>query len=292
MLMQSYPGGIESGTDWYQNDAGVVLTETTIRQTPFNIQGHAGGLPRAHGDSVRRQRSTKWWQAAGHPQQRPLHQRMADRRCARTTRSPCTSWAPTTPRCGAVRRTNGSAARPGFYWGDNNAKDLTIRLETMPDPQGAPEYVPYVPMPRDLAWQELLPEVQGPDRRAVRIPRVPHGAAGGASTMDAKVVTADMANRMMVWAEIGKPNQREWLPGGRSGYSGNNGLYPSGYYLFQSEAPAALGAEARAARQGAHSREDARFEGPPVEGLSAARLGRRYLARRRGRRLPPGAAVQ
>ena len=34
VLMQSYPGGIESGTDWYQNDAGIVLTETTIRQTP------------------------------------------------------------------------------------------------------------------------------------------------------------------------------------------------------------------------------------------------------------------
>ena len=39
MLMQSYPGGIESGTDWYQNDAGMVLTETTIRQSPFNAQG-------------------------------------------------------------------------------------------------------------------------------------------------------------------------------------------------------------------------------------------------------------
>ena len=37
--MQSYPGGIESGTDWYQNDAGVVLTETTIRQSPFNREG-------------------------------------------------------------------------------------------------------------------------------------------------------------------------------------------------------------------------------------------------------------
>ena len=55
MLMQSYPGGIESGTDWYQNDAGVVLTETTIRQTPFNVAGHAGGVPRAHGDPVWRQ---------------------------------------------------------------------------------------------------------------------------------------------------------------------------------------------------------------------------------------------
>ena len=39
VLMQSYPGGIESGTDWYQNDAGIVLTETTINQSPFNMNG-------------------------------------------------------------------------------------------------------------------------------------------------------------------------------------------------------------------------------------------------------------
>ena len=39
VLMQSYPGGIQSGTDWYQNDVGIVLTETTIRQSPFNIEG-------------------------------------------------------------------------------------------------------------------------------------------------------------------------------------------------------------------------------------------------------------
>src|SRR5207244_12656012 len=45
MLMQSYPGGIESGTDWYQNDAGIVLTETTIRQSPLNAQGPPAPFP-------------------------------------------------------------------------------------------------------------------------------------------------------------------------------------------------------------------------------------------------------
>ena len=65
VLMQSYPGGIESGTDWYQNDAGMVLTETTIRQTPFNRAGHAGGVPRAQGDSVRRQHR-RGGEASGH----------------------------------------------------------------------------------------------------------------------------------------------------------------------------------------------------------------------------------
>src|SRR5262249_44138352 len=52
-----------------------------------------------------------------------------------------------------------------------------------------------------------------------------------ATTMDAKVVTADMANRMMVWAAFGKPNEREWVAP-RYGYAKNDGLFPSGYVLF------------------------------------------------------------
>ena len=55
-----------------------------------------------------------------------------------------------------------------------------------------------------------------------------------AATMDAKVATSDMASRLMVWAAIGKPNQREWVAP-RYGYSGNDGLFPSGYALFRGE---------------------------------------------------------
>ena len=79
MLIQSYPGGIESGTDWYQNDAGVVLTETTIRQTPFNAQGtpvaFRARMAIQYGGNV-----DEVVAQLGHAQQRPLHQRMADRR--------------------------------------------------------------------------------------------------------------------------------------------------------------------------------------------------------------------
>ena len=67
---------------------------------------------------------------------------------------------------------------PGFYWGDNNAKDLDIRLENYPNPKGTPDYIPYVPDLRDLAWQNLYQDVQGPDRRAVRISCLSHSAAG------------------------------------------------------------------------------------------------------------------
>ncbi|HEX4147486.1 MAG TPA: C45 family peptidase, partial [Pirellulales bacterium] len=39
VLMQSYPGGIMSGLDYYINDAGLLLAETTIHQTRFDPQG-------------------------------------------------------------------------------------------------------------------------------------------------------------------------------------------------------------------------------------------------------------
>ena len=57
------------------------------------------------------------------------------------------------------------------------------------------------------------------------------------STMDAKIATADMAQNLMLWAAIGKPNQREWVAGGRDrqGYEKNDGLFPSGYHLFRGE---------------------------------------------------------
>src|SRR5436305_1137878 len=41
VLMQSYPGGIQSGMDYYLNDAGLLVAETTIAQTRFNPDGQA-----------------------------------------------------------------------------------------------------------------------------------------------------------------------------------------------------------------------------------------------------------
>ncbi|MCU0231815.1 MAG: phospholipase B family protein, partial [Acidobacteria bacterium] len=38
-VMQTFPGGIHSGTDFYLNDAGILIGETTTLQTPFNQDG-------------------------------------------------------------------------------------------------------------------------------------------------------------------------------------------------------------------------------------------------------------
>jgi hypothetical protein len=124
---------------------------------------------------------------------------------------------------------------PGFYWGNNNAKDLTIRTEYLPDPQGRPEYIPYVPQVRDLAWQNLYRAYHGQIDEQFAYLAFRTAPLVSASTMDAKVITAEMANQMMVWGAIGKPNQREWVA--RGGYEKNDGLYPSGYALFTTAPP-------------------------------------------------------
>ena len=232
MLIQSYPGGIESGTDWYQNDAGVVLTETTIRQTPFNIAGtpvafrarraiqYGGNI-----DEVVRELEThnnglytnEWLIGDGKNNEIAMYELGTNH--TRLWRSSKNDWFGNTP---------------GFYWGNNNSKDLTVNLEYLPDPKGMPQYIPYVPAIRDLAWQDLYRKYDGQINEQFAFLAFRTAPLVAASTMDAKVVTADMANRLMVWAAIGRPNQSVWsAPVGNVGP--NHGLYPGGYRLFSAE---------------------------------------------------------
>lgn len=235
MLIQSYPGGIESGTDWYQNDAGVVLTETTIDQTPFNVQGTPVAFRArmaiqygANIDEVVKQLGTRnnglytneW--IIGDAKTNEIAMFELGTNHTKLWRSSKNEWFGNTP---------------GFYWGDNNAKDLTINLEYLPDPHGAPQYAPYVPGTRDLAWMNLYDKYKGQIDEQFAFKAFDSAPLVASSTMDAKVVTGDMANRMMVWAAFGRPNESV-APARES----NHGLFPGGYYLFDAKPSESLSA--------------------------------------------------
>jgi len=229
MLIQSYPGGIESGTDWYQNDAGIVLTETTLDQTPFNIRGtpvafrarmavqYSGSI-----DEVVQQLSTRnnglytneWIIGDAKTNEIALYELGTNH--TRLWRSSKNEWFGDTP---------------GFYWGDNNAKDLAVNLEYMPDPHGAPKYVPYVPGTRDLAWIDLYHRYKGQIDEQFGFHAFDQAPLISATTIDAKITTTDMARHMMVWAHFGRPNESVAHP-----HDSNYGLFPGGYYLFAAEA--------------------------------------------------------
>ena len=251
VLIQSYPGGIESGTDWYQNDAGVVLTETTIDQTPFNVHGtpvafrarkaiqYGGNI-----DEVVKQLTTnnnglytnEWIIGDGKNNEIAMFELGTNH--TKLWRSSQNEWFGDTP---------------GFYWGDNNAKDLTVNLEYMPDPHGAPAYIPYVPGTRDLAWMNLYNTHKGQIDEQFGFRAFDSAPLVASSTMDAKIATADMANHMMVWAEFGRPNESVAPP-----RDSNHGLFPGGYYLFDITRPATAGA-AQAETAQPQSRKTAPF---------------------------------
>jgi hypothetical protein len=242
MLIQSYPGGIESGTDWYQNDAGLVLTETTIRQTQYNPQGtpvaYRARLAIQYADNIDdivRLLGTKnnglytneWLMGDGKTNEIAMYELGTVH--TKLWRSSRNEWF---------------GGTPGFYWGNNNAKDLTIRTEYLPDPHGTQEYVPYVPAIRDLAWLDFYKRYKGSIDEQFAYTAFRTAPLVSGSTMDAKVATAEMANHLMVWAAIGKPNQREWLAP-RGGYEKNDGLFPSGYALFGAKPSESLAAHVK-----------------------------------------------
>jgi hypothetical protein len=240
MLIQSYPGGIESGTDWYQNDAGIVLTETTIDQTPFNPQG----TPVAFRARMAIQYSSNIDDVVRYlgTRNNGLYTNEWIMGDAKTNEIAIYDLGTNHTRLWRSSRNEWFGGTPGFYWGDNNAKDLSVRLEDYPDPKGDPDFIPYTPETRDLAWQELYQKYRGQIDEQFGFLAFRTAPLVSSSTMDAKVTTAGMASRLMVWAAIGKPNQREWLPR-KWDYAKDDGLYPSGYYLFEAEPSAALQSE-------------------------------------------------
>jgi hypothetical protein len=240
VLMQSYAGGIESGTDWYQNDVGIVLTETTINQSPFNING----TPIAY-------RARKAIQYGGDIDQvvqilstknNGLYTNEWIMGDAKTNEIALFELGTYKTRLYRSSKNDWFGGTEGFYWGDNNAKDLSVRLEETPDPHSPPAFLPYVPTDRDLKWQELYRQYKGKIDEQFGFMAYHTAPLVSTTAMDAKVVTADMASHMLLWAEIGRPNQTERLPSkaDQDEYAGNDGQYPSGYRLISTQMAPAL----------------------------------------------------
>ena len=240
ILMQSYAGGIESGTDWYQNDAGIVLTETTIRQSPFN----QAGTPVAY-------RARKAIQYGGNIDQVVEHLTVKNNGLytnewligdAKNDEIAMYELGTTRNKLWRSSKNEWFGGTEGFYWGCNNAKDLGVRLEYMPDPTGAHEHVPYTPSDRDLKWGELYQKYKGQIDEQFAFLAFRTAPLVSSSAMDGKVATSAMAANMMVWAVFGKPNEREWVPSEwqKQAYAQNDGIYSSGYRLLTAQTPDAL----------------------------------------------------
>jgi Phospholipase B len=210
VMMQSYPAGIYSGMDYYLNDAGIAMVETTIDQTRFDFTG----VPLASrarsalqygstiDDVVTRLRgqnnglyNNEWLIADFKTDEIAMYE--LGTRAGKLWRSSKDEWW---------------GGTSGFYWGCNNTKDLGVRMETIPAANDRPANMVWSPTDRDLKWVELYKANAGKmdeqfAKTAFTTPPLCSSAA-----VDAKFTTGTLAKNLQSWAIFGPPLGRTWMP--------------------------------------------------------------------------------
>lgn len=210
VVMQTYPGSIMSGLDWYMNSAGLVVLETTLEQTGYHPQstplcsrirravqygGSIDEVVAALKDGNNGLYTNEWLIADTRSNEIAMFELGTHK--TRLWRSSNNEWFANTP---------------GLYWGCNNAKDLHVRLETTPSLDDRPINPLFLPSDRDLAWLAWFDQHKGKiDAKAGRIAFTTPPLAAFPS-LDAKVTTTDMASRLESLATFGPPLGRPWTP--------------------------------------------------------------------------------
>ncbi|WP_243300626.1 C45 family autoproteolytic acyltransferase/hydolase [Geothrix oryzisoli] len=218
LVMQTFAGGIHSGTDWYLNASGLVMGETTVGQTPFN----ADGTPQSNRIRKAAQYAHGIDEAAAilFKQNNGLYTNdwtMAD---TKTDEGACFLLGTEKTRLWRTGTRDKAADTPGnhrdFIWANNNNRDLEVRGEYVANPDNAPADLAFNTWNRDIAFQEAFKtygkggfDIDASTRLMASSPiNRPHAC-------DAKLTTSEMAEKLVFIAHQGKTTQREKLVGGR-----------------------------------------------------------------------------
>jgi hypothetical protein len=250
VLMQTFPGGIMSGMDYYFNDAGILVAETTIAQTKFDINGtsmvsrirqalqYSDTIDQAVkllGTNSNGVYSNEWLLADVKTNEIAMYELGTHK--SKLWRSSKNEWL---------------AGTEGFYWGCNNAKDLDVRLETIPSVHGRPANMVFRPSPRDIKWIELYQQHKGKINADFGVLAFTTPPLAAFPSCDAKFTTSDMAKRLETWALFGPPLGRSWQPTDeeREKYPGLKPLVSNDWAILAPESKATTDVIARSTSKG------------------------------------------
>jgi hypothetical protein len=210
VLMQSYPAGIQSGMDYYMNDAGLLVAETTIAQTRFDINGLsvASRIRQAlqYADTIDKAVDIL---KAGNNGLYTNEWLLAD---IKTNEIAMFELGTAKSKLYCSGKNEWFGGTVGFYWGCNNTKDRQVRLETIPGVKGEPANMVFCPSDRDKTWQKLFQQYKGKiDANFGKLAFTTPPLAAYHS-VDAKFTTTDLAKDLKSWALFGPPLGRTWQP--------------------------------------------------------------------------------
>jgi hypothetical protein len=210
VLMQSYPGGIQSGMDYYQNDVGLVVVETTIGQTTFDPEGQAlaSRIRKSlqYGDSIDDVVSILSKQNNGLYSNEWL---LAD---TKTNEIAMFELGTKKTKLWRSSKNEWFGGTEGFYWGCNNAKDIDVRLETLASVETKPVNMVWRPTDRDRTWLNLFNEYKGKINLEFGFKAFTTPPLASSSSLDAKFTSSSMAKDLKSWSLFGPPMGRAWEP--------------------------------------------------------------------------------
>ena len=162
-VMQTFPGGIHSGTDFYMNDAGIVIGETTTLQTPFDAEG----TPQSNRIRKAIQYASSIDEVAAILREKNNGMYTNDWTLADVKRDESAILLLGTAQSKLWRSTDQPApfGTPGFLWANNNARDAAVRREVAAQPEDAPYDSTFTRLEPRRRLPALLRRAQGPDRR-------------------------------------------------------------------------------------------------------------------------------
>ena len=238
VMMQTYAGGIQSGMDYYLNDAGLIVAETTIQQTKFDVNGMtlASRIRKAlqYADTIDKaveylrdgnngMYTNEWLLADTKTNEIAMFELGTHK--SKLWRSSKDEWF---------------GGTKGFYWGCNNAKDLNVRLETVASVEGRPANVVYHPADRDISWLKLYEKHKGKIGTAFGFEAFTTPPLSAFSSCDAKFTTTDLAKDLKTWALFGPPLGRTWDPSeaDRARFAEVKPLVSNDWTILSAEPPA------------------------------------------------------
>lgn len=210
VAFQTFPGGVQSGLDYYISDSGLIVAETTIDQTKYDPNGEmlASRIRRAvqYADSIDQCVEilksssnglyTDEW-LFGDIKTNEIAMFELGTEHSRLWRSSRNEWV---------------GGTSGFYWGCNNVKDVNVFKETVADLSAKPANLVLHPRIRDEAWLKLFSARRGRIDEAFGFEAFSTPPLVGYPSCDAKFTTAEMAKEMTTWAFFGPPLGHTWIP--------------------------------------------------------------------------------
>lgn len=212
-ILQTFPGGIHSGSDFYINDAGLIIGETTVNQTPFNFNG----TPQSNRIRKAIQYASTIDEVVAIMTKDNNGQYTNEWPYAQARTGETGIFLLGTDKYKLWRSTNREF--PGgltdFYWCNNNNKDLEVRKEYILNPDNAPFDLVFRPWNRDVAFNQFYDQFKGKIDITAAVNLWASSPINRSHACTGELTTGKMAKELMALLHYGKTTLREKFPGTR-----------------------------------------------------------------------------